>query len=92
MSYSSLNAKIYRRSQGTLLMANISNNKNLDANYGISVEVAAPIRRVCFFFEYRRVDTSVSGPKGFIRPIHCWVAIDSKAKHRGVVVAAVGKG
>jgi hypothetical protein len=52
MSYSTLNTRIYRRSQGTFPMVNISNYKDLDAKYGMSVEVAAPIRRVCFYQVY----------------------------------------
>ncbi|KIM88030.1 hypothetical protein PILCRDRAFT_268964 [Piloderma croceum F 1598] len=46
-SYSALNAKIYRWPQGPLPLANIVHDMQLDVKYGMSVEVAEPIRKVC---------------------------------------------
>ena len=43
--YSTMNARIYRSPQ--LPMANRYHNNDLDAKYGMSVEVAYPIRKVC---------------------------------------------
>lgn len=47
MSYSALNVKIYRWPQSTSPMVNIFHDTELDAKYGISVEVSMPIQKVC---------------------------------------------
>jgi len=46
MSYRALNAKIYRWPPTTFLMADRFHDMELDAKYGMSIEVAKPIRKV----------------------------------------------
>jgi hypothetical protein len=49
MGYSALNANIYRWPPNNFLMADRFHDMGLDARYGMSVEVATPIQRVCFY-------------------------------------------
>jgi hypothetical protein len=53
MSYSALNVKIYRWPPATFLMADRFHAMELDAKYGMSVEVAVPIRKVCYYLPRR---------------------------------------
>ena len=49
MSYSAFAVKIYRWPQGTLPIATISRNMKFDVKYGVSVEVATPVQKVCYY-------------------------------------------
>ncbi|KIM83504.1 hypothetical protein PILCRDRAFT_6931 [Piloderma croceum F 1598] len=76
-SYSALNVKIYRWPQSTLPMANIFHDTEIDAKYGMSVEVSMPIQKntpkVSFVYRHQT---------------HCWVAVESKAMCRGIILVA----
>ncbi|KIM71710.1 hypothetical protein PILCRDRAFT_93742 [Piloderma croceum F 1598] len=77
MSYSALNMKIYRWPQSTLPMADIFHDTELDAKYGMSVEVSMPIQK--------------NTPKVSLvyrHQTHCWVAVKSKAICRGIILVA----
>jgi len=70
--YNTLNAKIYRSP-----VANCYQDMDLDAKYGMLAEVAYPIQKhapkVSFVYRHQ---------------IHCWVAVESKARRRGIIVVA----
>jgi len=79
MSYNTLAAKIYRWPQGSLPIANMFRDMELNAKYGMSVDVATPMRKdgpkVSFFYRHQ---------------IHCWIEIGSKPRRRrGITVVAV---
>jgi hypothetical protein len=58
-SYSTLNAKIYRWPLGVKRMASMSHVMELDAKYGMSVEVAAPIQKVrCHLSQLHKLRTT----------------------------------
>jgi hypothetical protein len=58
-SYSTLNAKIYWWPLGDKRMASMSHVMELDAKYGMSVEVAAPIQKVrCHLSQLHKLRTT----------------------------------
>ena len=58
-SYSTLNAKIYRWLVGVKCMASMSHVMELDAKYGMSVEVAVPIQKVrCHLSQLHKLRTT----------------------------------
>ncbi|KIM86307.1 hypothetical protein PILCRDRAFT_4817, partial [Piloderma croceum F 1598] len=74
--YRTLNTKIYR-SHRLRKSSSSYQDMDLDAKYGMSVEVDLPIRKdapkVSFIYRHQ---------------IHCWVAVKSKARCRGIIVVA----